>query len=168
MSTVIPVVVESLPEKLQPSTERGVETVPAKQTYTPERIENLEDIMLRMPQVDVPLFHHFAPGVYIREVVMPKGTFVVGHCHKTEHFNLALSGKASVMMDGVVHHITAPALIKSGPGVRKIFYVHEELRWATVHPTEETNVDKLEEQLVVPSKTFKEHELRQLQEAINT
>lgn len=167
MDSTEPVVVDSLPEKLRSSEDRGVETVPATQQYTNERIEDLESIMLQMPQVAVPLFHSFAPGVYIREVVMPAGTFVLGHCHKTEHFNIALSGRAAVLMDGVVHHITAPAIIKSGPGVRKIFYVHEELRWATVHPTTETDIQKLEEDLVTPSETFKENELKQLREAIN-
>lgn len=158
-------IVEQLPAKLESSTERNIETTPASQKYDNERIESLEGRMLELAQVDCPLFHHFAPGVYIREVVMPKGTFVVGHCHKTEHFNLVLAGKASVMMGDEVHHVTAPAIIKSGPGVRKVFYVHEELRWATVHATTETDVQKLEEDLVTPSPTFKEHELLKLREA---
>jgi len=26
--------------------------------------------------------HRFAPGVYMRQVFMPAGTVVLGHCHK--------------------------------------------------------------------------------------
>lgn len=158
-------IVEVIPAKLASSAELNVDTSKASQRYDNDRIETLEDLMLSSAQVDCPLFHHFAPGVYIREVVMPKGTFVVGHCHKTEHFNVVLAGKASVMMGDEVHHVTAPAIIKSGPGVRKVFYVHEELRWATVHSTPETDVQKLEEDLVIPSPTFTEHELLKLREA---
>lgn len=150
-----------------PATE-GITTVPAQQQYTPERIEHLESIILKLPQVDIPVHHLFSPGVYIREGVMPQGVFVIGHCHKTEHFNLALRGRASVMMGGEVHHITAPAIIKSGPGVRKIFYVHEELQWATVHATNETDVNKLEEDLVSPTESFREHELQKLVEAVKS
>lgn len=146
----------------------GIVSVAAQQRYTPERIESLESIILKLPQVDIPVHHLFSPGVYIREGVMPKGVFVIGHCHKTEHFNLALKGRASVMMDGEVHHITAPAIIKSGPGVRKIFYVHEDLQWATVHATTETDVKKLEEDLVSPTESFREHELLKLAESVNS
>ncbi len=167
--SVVPESPIAAPEASTPSlATEGIVSVPAQQKYTPERIEHLEGIILKLPQVDIPAHHHFSPGVYIREVTMPKGVFVIGHCHKTEHFNLALKGRASVMMDGEVHHITAPAVIKSGAGVRKIFYVHEELQWATVHATTETDVSKLEDDLVAPTESFREHELHKLAESVNS
>jgi len=122
------------------------------------KIESVESQMLQLPQVDVPLTHMFAPGVYAREVVMPSDSFVIGHQHKTEHFNIILTGRATVMMDGVVYEINAPAIIKSNENVRKILYIHEEMRWITIHPTKETNIDKLEEMLVVKSESYLEHQ----------
>lgn len=152
-----------------PVGEKGlIVTREAQQRYTAERIEDLEGKVLVHEQTEVPLTHRFAPGLYIREGIMPKGHFILGHCHKTEHFNLALSGSASVMMDGVVHFIKAPALIKSAPGVRKIFFIHEDLHWATIHPTNTTDIAQLEEELVIHSDTFKEHELKALQKAVET
>lgn len=101
-------------------------------------------------QVEMPLTHRFSPGIYIREIFMPAGTFVIGHKHKTQHFNIILSGRARVMMDGVIHEVAAPDIIESGGGVQKILYIEEDMRWATVHanPTDERDVVKIEESLV--------------------
>jgi hypothetical protein len=48
--------------------------------------------------------------------------------------------------------IEAPCTFVSGPGVRKALYIIEDMRWATVHPTKETNIEKLESKLVVKSR----------------
>jgi len=128
-------------------------------TFPPtlEKIEAVEARLLDLPQVNCPLKHQFAPGVYFREVFMPKGTFVIGHEHQTEHFNVVLSGKASVLCDGVVMDIAAPHVFVSQPGVRKILYIKEDMRWATVHPTTETDLDILEPLLIRKSAAFENH-----------
>ena len=131
-------------------------------------IESLEGEMLKQEQVAVPLTHMFAPGVYAREVVMPADTFIIGHEHKTEHFNIIMTGKATVMMNGKVHEVQAPAILKSEAGVRKILYIRETMRWVTIHPTNETNIPKLEDMLVVKSDTFRHNEaLKELQSLQN-
>lgn len=115
------------------------------------KIEQAEKALLEFPQLDCPLTHKFAPGVYLREIFMPAGTIVIGHEHKTAHFNVVLAGRARVMMDGVVEEIVAPCTFVSQPGVRKVLYILEDMRWATVHPTKETRIDKLERKLVKKS-----------------
>ena len=99
---------------------------------------------------------------------MPTDSFVIGHQHKTEHLNIILTGRATVMMEGVIHEITAPAIIKSNENVRKILYIHEEMRWVTIHPTHETDVEKLEEMLVVKSDTYLNHQAAKEIEALQT
>jgi len=125
---------------------------------TMDKIEHLEGALIMLPQIDLPLAHYFAPGVYYREIFMPAGVFVIGHQHKTEHFNIVLTGSASVMIDGKVEVITAPCTFKSLPGVRKILYIHEDMRWATIHPTDVQDLGELEELLIIKSDTYKEHE----------
>ena len=39
--------------------------------------------VLKQPQVACPVTHHFGPSIYIREVVMPAGTVVVGKIGKS-------------------------------------------------------------------------------------
>lgn len=116
---------------------------------TRESIEAMEAKCIRLPQVEMPLTHSFATGVYIREIFMPAGTFVIGHEHKTEHFNIVLTGSADVMIDGTVQQIIAPCIFKSGAGVRKLLVIHEDMRWATVHATTVTDINQLEYDLVV-------------------
>lgn len=88
---------------------------------------------------------------------MPKGTFVIGHEHKTEHFNIVLTGRALVMIAEKVEEIVAPCIFISKPGVRKVLYIAEDMRWATVHPTEETDMEKLADLLIVKSEAFQYH-----------
>ena len=133
-----------------------------------DKIEQLESALLPLPQVDMPLTHRFTPGVYLREIFMPAGTLVGGHKHKTEHFNIVLCGSASVMIDGVVQRITGPCVFASLPGVRKVLYIHDDMRWATVHVTAETDVEKLEELLIEKSGSFLEyHEQEEARQLVN-
>ncbi len=122
------------------------------------RIESMEAELLKVTQVEMPLTHRFASGVYLREIFMPAGTFVIGHQHNTEHFNIVISGRASVMIEGKVHQIVAPSIFKSGSDVRKVLFIHEDMRWLTVHPTDETDLDRLEEILITKSPSFLLHE----------
>lgn len=129
---------------------------PAEATLS--KIERFEAELLHLPQVDVPLTHRFAPGVYYREVLMPKDSLIIGHQHKTEHLNVVTTGRATVMMDGVVEEIVAPCVFVSKPGVRKVLLIHEDMRWATVHPTNETDLLKLEDELITKSASFLDHQ----------
>lgn len=131
----------------------------------PRDIEAREAELLHMPQVAVPLTHHFAPGVYLREVCMPAGSLIIGHEHRTAHLNTVLTGRATVMMDGVVKEIVAPCTFLSAPGVRKVLFIHEEMRWQTIHPTDETDLNKLEDLLIVKSASYLQHheDMKQLQ-----
>jgi hypothetical protein len=134
--------------------------IPALKT----RLERLEARMFREEQIEIPLTHRFAPGVYLREVFMPAGAIVLGHEHKTEHFNIILKGRASVMMGGEVHEIIGPCTLISKAGVRKALYIHEDMIWQTVHPTHETDLKKLENELITKSETYLSHhaEVRKL------
>lgn len=125
------------------------------------KLERIEAQLLAQPvQAEHELKHSFAPGVYLREITMFAGTILIGHEHKFEHFNVILTGKALLYMDGKVTEVTAPCYFKSGAGVRKVLYIVEEMRWATIHTNEdeERDVDTLEERLITKSATFKSFE----------
>lgn len=106
--------------------------------------------MLSLPQVECPLEHFFAPGIYIREIFMPAGTMVIGQVHKTEHFNVILEGRVRVVIDGEVHELKAPCTFVSKAGVSKVLRVLESCRWQTIHanPDNLTDIDVLESILV--------------------
>lgn len=142
-----------------------IEDVAPKRNGVNSQIDKIEKAMLACEQVEVPIHHHFAPGVYLREAIMPAGAFIVGHMHKTECMNLLIKGSISVIIDGVPHKINAPYIVKSNAGTRKIAYVHEDAVWVNVHPTNETDLTALEDQLISKSDAFKEYSL-QTQESL--
>lgn len=95
--------------------------------------------------------------MYIREIFMPKGIVVIGHEHKTEHWNIVITGRVLVSCNQELVAIEAPHCFRSAPGVRKVLRILEDTIWQTLHPTNETDIDKLEKMLIVKSKTFEDH-----------
>ena len=104
----------------------------------------------------LPLTHTFSDGVYAREIFMPKGMIVVGHTHKTKHLNIVSTGKAKVWYNGSVKEITAPYTFESEAGMRKVLYIEEDMFWTTIHITDETDILKLENDLIDKSIDKKE------------
>lgn len=121
--------------------------------------EEIEKRLLALPQIELPLEHRFSFGVYMREILMPAGTFVIGAKHRTEHLNIITQGRALVMMDGIIREVTAPCTFVSGAGVRKTLYIAEEMRWATIHLNldNERDIEVLEGRLVDFNPTELEH-----------
>ncbi|BAP37805.1 hypothetical protein AS4_28650 [Acinetobacter guillouiae] len=109
-----------------------------------------------LPQIDLPIFHHFAPNVYMRQMDAPAGVIVVSKMHRTEHMNILLKGSLTVVTENGIEFLQAPLIIKSDAGTKRIGYFHEDSSWVTVHPTELTNVDEIEAQVIVPESEIQE------------
>lgn len=121
-------------------------------------IEKIEKDFLKEQQVECPVVHRFGPGVYIREVMIPAGTFAIGHHQNFEHTNVFLKGRVTILNeDGSTSEISAPMIFTGKPG-RKIGYIHEDMVWLNVYPTAETDVEKLEEMFLTKSDTWIEHQ----------
>lgn len=119
-------------------------TALAKALASPSLADRVEAECLSEPQVDCPLVHHFGPGIYVREVLMPAGTLVVGHCHKLPHLNVFLSGSLALLDDaGGFKVLHAPFLFVSPPG-RKMAWTITDCVWQNVVATEETDIDAIE------------------------
>ena len=115
-----------------------------------KQVDLLQAALATREQIKPPLTHSFTPGLYIREIVMPASALIISKIHKTEHPYVILRGKVSVWIDGVgVQTITGPHIGITKPGTRRILYIHEECHWATFHPTNETDVEKIEDQIIL-------------------
>ncbi|WP_347454275.1 hypothetical protein ABEF83_08080 [Acinetobacter thermotolerans] len=114
-------------------------------------VRNVQHQLQESPDViDVPVVHHFAPGVYMRQMDAAAGTLVVSKMHRTEHMNILVKGSLTVATEDGIQLMTAPCVLKSMPGTKRIGYFHEDSSWITVHPTEETDLEKIEAQVIVP------------------
>lgn len=127
----------------------GAITASEQFTVYLSEVFKLQDFCKSKDQIEMPVTHEFAPGIYMRTIFMPKDTFVMGKSHKTEHFNIIHTGKCRLMMDGDVQVLEAPAMFVSKPGVKKILMILEDMNWTTVHATTETDLKKLEAEHVL-------------------
>lgn len=145
---------------VQLSQHLGMELVPG----TTRDIECLEAQLLKLPQVSYRLRTFHAPGVYVREITMPRGALIVGHEHLTEHFNIVAQGAALVVIGERVERMVAPYCVVSGAGVRKVLLILDDMVWFTVHanPKNERDEEKLEDMLITKSATYQEYEEAQL------
>lgn len=111
------------------------------------KIIALEASMIDLPQVDCPVRHTFAPGLYAREMTIPKGVTAVGAIHKTRHITTISKGRILMMTDEGIVEICAPYTGVSEAGIKRAAYALEDTIMTCYHPTDETDLDKLAEEL---------------------
>ena len=115
--------------------------------------EDIEQHLIPLPQVECSVIHRFGPGLYIREVHIPAGTFAIGHYQRYEQMNVMLKGRVTILKDdGSTGELIAPMQFVGKPG-RKIGLIREDMIWQNVYATTETNIKKLEEEFLDKSDT---------------
>lgn len=125
-----------------------------------QKITNLEMAIKSLPGAlsakDFETNHHFGPGVYMRELVIPKDTILTGRIHKYAHLNILSKGKITVWTEDGMKTLSAPVVLHSKEGMKRAGYTHEDSIWITVHssPENETDIKKIEAALFVD--TFEE------------
>lgn len=139
-----------------------------KSSHIPEYrlgIINLEKNIRKLPSAKFgdcfPLKHQFVKGMYIREISVPKGQLIVTKIHKEAHPCFILKGDCSVLTESGPKRIKAPHYMITPAGTKRIVYVHEDTVWVTIHATKETNLEKIEDDVI--AKNFDE-----LDNTINT
>lgn len=122
-----------------------------------QQINNDKDILLHndgkilnVPDL-IPITHEFADQIYLRKMVLKKGTVVVGAKHNHEHVWFLLSGNVNIKeSDELINHI-APCYTISKPGAKRIIYANEDSIFINVHknPNNIKNIKKLEDEIVL-------------------
>lgn len=119
---------------------------PVEQPSVREAIERMEAILEGVPQVECPLEHRFAPGVYVRAMYVPAGVYASGAVHKTEHVTIVV-GHCFLTTDEGVKEFSGYTSFVSKPGSKRAIYAVQDTIVTTIHPTDETDLDKLAELL---------------------
>ena len=121
------------------------------ETAFQKKVDAMQYAMEQMPQTECPITNRFTPGLYIRECFVPKGTLIVSKIHKTEHPYIISKGDISVWIEGVgAVRLKAPHTGVTKPGTRRVLFAHEDTIWTTFHPSDETDLEKLEALLIEP------------------
>jgi hypothetical protein len=117
----------------------------------------LQADMLALPeeaQVDCPVVHRFAPGMYSREMFIPAGTIIIGKLHKHSHLNNISQGcvRVATSISGV-QEFNAPCSFMSEPGVKRAVLALTDTIWTTYHPnpTDTQDLVLIEEEVIAES-----------------
>lgn len=110
---------------------------------------------------DCTLKHYFTPKdekygccTYAREMLIPKGTLIIGKIHRHQHLNFISKGKVTVFTEFGEKQLEGPCTFVSEIGLKRAVYAKEDTLWTTVHLTEhvgEENLDKIESEVISPS-----------------
>jgi hypothetical protein len=114
-----------------------------------ERVLAFEAVLLKLPQVEIPVTHEFIKGLYRREITFKKGTFATGKIHKEDHMDVVLSGEMLVVSDGGYKHIKGPCFLTSIAGKKKAGYALTDCVWCSYHPTKCTTIEDVEKELFI-------------------
>jgi len=112
-----------------------------------QKVDHLEFALREVPQVSCPIRHYFAPGMYAREITIPKGTVLTGAIHKTENLAILSAGRLQLVTDQGTVEIAAPHILVVKPGQKNAALALEDSVWTNFFPTDETDTDKLVELL---------------------
>lgn len=118
------------------------------------QIEELEAAIRReigtgnMPEVsgeDEKLKHMFIEGVYVRELLIPAGTVVIGKLHRFPRICIISAGVCSFVTEFGSMCVEAPYSAVMPPGTKTAVYAHTDTVWTAIHGTFETDLKKLDE-----------------------
>ncbi len=115
---------------------------------TRDKVEALESLMKLAPQIDLKVDHYFSQGVYARSLHIPKGIQLTGKIHKYQQLNILVKGRMKVLVDDIVKEVNSPFIVVSPPGTKRIALALEDCIWITIHGTDETNVDLIEQKFI--------------------
>jgi hypothetical protein len=100
-----------------------------------------------------PLEHSFTDGIYVRQISIPKGMYIVGKIHKHSHPNFLLKGTVEVVTEEGHLFLEGPCSMISPAGTKRALYTHTDVVWTTIHhnPTNTQDLSKLEEIVIADS-----------------
>lgn len=101
--------------------------------------------------VECPVRHIFTPGLYSREIFMPRGSVIMSKIHKTEHPYVVSQGKVHVFIEGIGWNTySAPYIGVTKPRTRRVLLIEQDCVWTTFHVTDKTDIGEIEKDIIEP------------------
>ena len=94
------------------------------------------------------LEHYFIPGVYAREMTLPAGVAIVGKLHKHPRIVMVSAGECSFVSEFGSARVNAPYTAVIPAGSKTAIFAHTETVWTSIHRTDETDLVKIEDELI--------------------
>jgi quercetin dioxygenase-like cupin family protein len=119
-------------------------------------ILQIEAQILQMPQVELPIEHYHIDGVYARSMFIPAGTLLTGKIHNFESIAILAKGTIRITNGTESYVISEGHIMVDQPGVKRLGYAETDVVFITVHRTDNTEIEAIEDELV--SATFEDYE----------
>ena len=123
---------------------------------TMPEILRIEQELLQMPQVELPIEHYQIDGVYARSMFIPAGTILTGKIHNFESIAILAKGRIRITNGTESYIISEGHIMVDKPGVKRLGYAETDVVFITVHRTDNIEIEAIEKELV--SATFEEYE----------
>ena len=123
---------------------------------TMPEILRIEQEILKMPQVELPIEHYQIDGVYARSMFIPAGTILTGKIHNFESIAILAKGRIRITNGTESYIISEGHIMVDKPGVKRLGYAETDVIFITVHRTDNTEIEAIEKELV--SATFEEYQ----------
>jgi hypothetical protein len=114
----------------------------------PQKIERLAVSMLGLPQPVFQVRHYFSPGIYAREITIPKDVVLVGAVHRLQNMAILTKGRLRLVTDtGTVMVQAGDPPINCSADRENAALALEDSVWTNFfpNPNDETDPDKLVE-----------------------
>lgn len=98
-----------------------------------------------------PLEHYHLDGIYVRRIFMPAGFILTSKIHKKTHPYFILEGEVEVLTEQGMQRIKAPYFGITKAGTKRVILTHSDCIWMTCHATEETDLKKIEAEIIAPT-----------------
>jgi quercetin dioxygenase-like cupin family protein len=123
---------------------------------TMPEILRIEQEILKMPQVELPIEHYQIDGVYARSMFIPAGTILTGKIHNFESIAILAKGRIKITNGTESYIISEGHIMVDKPGVKRLGYAETDVVFITVHRTDNIEIEAIEKELV--SATFEEYQ----------
>lgn len=128
------------------------DVVPDYYAFVRQAMKNVQGVIDSgdVPQGHEVLTHHFADGVYGRQMDVTANTLVISKMHRHQTLNVFLKGRVALISNDGVQELVAPCVLVSPKGTQRIGFFLEDSSWLTVHPVNTQDLAEIEKQVIVP------------------
>jgi hypothetical protein len=110
-----------------------------------DKVRQLEELILKTPQVEIPVEHILHAGVYARTVMVPAGVVITGALIKIPTL-LVISGKTKVYIGDEVIEMNGQHVIPASSGRKQAFVAIEDTSITMIFQTHAKTVQEAEKE----------------------
>ena len=113
-----------------------------------EMLDRVEATMYELGTDEFETSSFLCNGLYVRTVFIPAGSYVTSLIHKTDHPFILSAGEIIIYTQAGEQHLKAPFIDVTEAGTRRFAKAVTDVLWTTVHRTDKTTEEEIEEEVV--------------------